>query len=67
MVRLAKLVIVGFSLFAIFTAAPAYKMAMYNGVMAYALAMKDACVRPNGPCSYAEKAWKSVSLQESSI
>ena len=67
MVRLIKYAIVGFSLFAIFTAAPTYKIAMYNGFVAYAQAMKEACVGRNGPCTYAEKVWKTVSSQLNSM
>jgi len=36
---------------------------MYNGVLAYTQAMRDACVRPNGPCGYAKAIWKSVSAE----
>jgi len=53
MVSLLKVAFVGFSLFAIATAPPTYKLAMYRGVVAYAQAMKDACVRPDGVCAFA--------------
>ncbi len=67
MARLFKYAFVAFSMFAIYTAAPPYKLAMYKGAVAYAQAMKDACLRRDGPCGYAEAVWKSVSLQLDSI
>ena len=63
MVRLFKYAYIVFSIFAIYTAAPPYKLAIYNGAVAYAQAMKEACLHRNGPCGYAEAVWKSVSLQ----
>ena len=67
MVRFFKYAFIAFSIFAIYTAAPPYKLAIYNGVVAYAQAMKEACLRRDGPCGYAEAIWKVVSLQLDSI
>ena len=67
MVKLFKYAFVAFSLFAIFTADPSYKQAMYSGVVAYAQGMKEACLKRDGPCSFAEAVWKSVSLRLDSI
>ncbi len=65
--RFFKYAFVAFSIFAIYTAAPPYRLAIYKGVVAYAQALKDACLRRDGPCRYAEAVWKSVSLQLDSI
>lgn len=63
MVRLFKYAFVAFSMFAIYTAAPPNKLAMYSGLVAYGQAMREACLRPDGPCGYAVAVWRSVSTQ----
>ena len=67
MVKLLKYAFIGFSLYAILIAAPNDKIAMYNGVAAYALAMKQACVARNGPCTFAGRVWKDFTSQQESI
>ncbi len=63
MVRLLKYAFIAFNVFAIYTAAPSYKLAMYNGLIAYAQAMREACLRRDGPCGYAGAVWKAVSTE----
>lgn len=60
MVRFIKYALVAFSMFAIYTAAPTDKLAMYSGLVAYGQAMREACLRRDGPCGYAVAVWRSV-------
>ncbi len=63
MLKLFKYAFIVFSVFAIYSAPPEHKMAMYDGLIAYAQSMKEACLRRDGPCHHAEAVWQSATRE----